>query len=192
MESLGGRMPVGRPAAVFEGGKTHVFAIAAGGGMNHWSSADGTSWTGPDELLRGPVSLEPSYACAIAAGGGVHVLAVNHNSNPFARGGAIAHWFSPDGVSFLAPILEQAWEIPGSGNGIAAAAPGGNAVEAFAVSGLNQLVRYSWSSGYSSTGAVPLPGPPLPASAPAPAPTVAAAGRGRGRRRRDRGVRGRR
>ena len=174
MESLGGRMPAGRPAAVFAGGKTHVFAIAAGGGMNHWSSADGTSWTGPDELPRGPVNLEPSYACAIAAGGGVHVLAVNHNSNPFARGGAIAHWFSPDGVSFLAPILEQAWEIPGTGNGIAAAAPGGNAVEAFAVSGLNQLIRYSWSSGYSSTGAAPLPGPSLPASAPA----AAAAGGG--------------
>jgi hypothetical protein len=179
MESLGGRMPVGRPAAVFAGGKTHVFAIAAGGGMNHWSSADGTSWTGPDELPRGPVNLEPSYACAIAASGGVHVLAVNHNSNPFAHGGAIAHWFSPDGASFLAPILEQAWEIPGSGNGIAAAAPGGNAVEAFAVSGFNQLVRYSWSSGYSSTGAFPLPGPPPPASAlPASAPAAAAAGGG--------------
>ena len=174
MESLGGRMPVGRPAAVFAGGKTHVFAIAVGGGMNHWSSSDGLSWTGPAELLRGPVNLEPSYACAIAAGSGVHVLAVNHNANPFARGGAIAHWFSPDGVIFLPPILEQSWEIPGSGNGIAAAAPGGTAAEAFAVSGFNQLVRYSWSSGYASTGAAPLPGPPLPASAPA----AAAAGGG--------------
>ena len=174
MESLGGRMPVGRPAAVFAGGKTHVFAIAVGGGMNHWSSSDGLSWTGPTELLRGPVNLEPSYACAIAAGSGVHVLAVNHNANPFARGGAIAHWFSPDGVTFLPPILEQSWEIPGSGNGIAAAAPGGTAAEAFAVSGFNQLVRYSWSSGYASTGAAPLPGPPLPASAPA----AAAAGGG--------------
>ena len=112
--------------------------------------------------------------CAIAAGSGVHVLAVNHNANPFARGGAIAHWFSPDGVTFLPPILEQSWEIPGSGNGIAAAAPGGTAAEAFAVSGFNQLVRYSWSSGYASTGAAPLPGPPLPASAPRrPRPAVA-------------------
>jgi hypothetical protein len=37
MESLGGNLPAGRPAAVFAGGKTHVFAIGAGGVMNHWT-----------------------------------------------------------------------------------------------------------------------------------------------------------
>jgi peptide/nickel transport system substrate-binding protein len=36
MEVLGGgTLPAGRPAAVFAGGRTHVFAIGAGGVMNH-------------------------------------------------------------------------------------------------------------------------------------------------------------
>ena len=76
LESLGGRMPPGRPAAVFAGGKTHVFAIAAGGAMNHWSSTDGIGWSGPDALPPGPTNLEPSYPCAVAFQNGVHVFAI--------------------------------------------------------------------------------------------------------------------
>lgn len=161
METLGGMMPAGRPAAVFAGGRTHVFAIAAGGNMNHWTSANGLDWVGPEPLLRGPTNAEPSYPCAIAIGNAVHVFAVN-NAPLLANGGPLAHWFSPDGVNFLPPVTDAAWPIPGQGNGIAAASANPNRVDAFAVTPVG-LIRYSWSTGYTSLGSAPLPGgAPLP------------------------------
>jgi hypothetical protein len=54
METLGGNLPPGRAAAVFAAGRTHIFAIAAGGTMSHWTSADGVGWQGPVDLLQGP------------------------------------------------------------------------------------------------------------------------------------------
>ena len=53
METLGGNLPPGRAAAVFAVGRTHVFAIAAGGTMSHWTSPDGVGWQGPVDLLQG-------------------------------------------------------------------------------------------------------------------------------------------
>lgn len=52
MESLGGNLTAGRPAAVFARGNTHVFAIGSGGVMNHWVSPNGIDWQGPGVLPR--------------------------------------------------------------------------------------------------------------------------------------------
>ncbi len=68
MEALGGNLPPGRAAAVSAAGKTHVFAIAAGGAMSHWTSSDGTDWQGPACLLRGPTNLQPSFPCSLVSG----------------------------------------------------------------------------------------------------------------------------
>src|SRR5262245_30643753 len=104
MESLGGNMPAGRPVAVFAGGKTHVFAIGAGGGMNPGTASNGIDWSGPSVLPPGGANLEPCYPGAIAVGNSAHVFALNHASF-LARGGPLVHWFSPDGNAFLPPMI---------------------------------------------------------------------------------------
>ena len=93
-ETLGGNLVPGRPAALFAGGKTHVFAIGAGGTMNEWSSANGIDWQGPGILVRANTNLEPSYPSAVAIGNAVHVFAIVHGA-PLSSGGPLAHWFSP-------------------------------------------------------------------------------------------------
>jgi len=155
MEALGGNLPPGRAAAAFAAGKTHVFAIAAGGTMSHWTSSDGIGWQGPADLLRGPADLEPSFPCALAVGTAVHVFAIGHGG-PFASGGPLVRWSAPDGVNFQPPAQEAAWPIPGGGNGIAACSPGGGGLNAFAVTQLG-LIRYSWNSALASQGSAPLP-----------------------------------
>jgi hypothetical protein len=120
--------------------------------MAHWTSKDGVSWTGP-EILAGSVNLEPSYPCAIAVGAAVHVFAI-HRGARLARGGPLMHWFSVDGAFFPPPVSELAWQVPGAGNGIAAVAPSGARVDAFAVTTAG-LVRYSWN-GATSLASGPL------------------------------------
>src|SRR5919109_4027338 len=115
MESLGGSMPAGQPVAVSAGNRKHVFAIAAGGVMNHWTSADGGAWTGPTPLPGG--NLAPSFPCALAlADGTVHVFAI-------VNGGPLAHWQSRDGLAWPPPIILPLAGVPGVGNGLAAASP---------------------------------------------------------------------
>jgi len=166
MDSLGGRMPAGRPAAVFAGGKTHVFAIAAGGAMNYWSSADGVDWIGPTTLpaQRG-INLTPSYPCAVTIGNSVHVFAINHGD------GLLVHWVSLDGTTFQSPVAAPATvPLPGGNSGVIAAAPKANEIDVFAVRS-DGLVRNTWaatSSAFLRTST--LPGSQnLPASVPAAA-----------------------
>ena len=59
MDSLGGNMPAGQPIAVTSGNRTHVFAIDAGGVMNHWTSLNGGPWTGPAPCLGQPRAVVP-------------------------------------------------------------------------------------------------------------------------------------
>jgi hypothetical protein len=74
MEPLGGNLPAGGPVAVFANGRTHVFAIDAGGNMLHWNSANGITWTGPAPLPFG--GLPVSHPAALALSNGrVHVMA---------------------------------------------------------------------------------------------------------------------
>jgi hypothetical protein len=170
LESLGGNMPAGRPAAVFAGRMTHVFAIGAGGVMNHWKSSSGLHWTGPDVLLSGDTTLAASYPCALTLkNGSVHVFAIG-NGGPFANGGPLLHWSSPDGVFFPPPVSEPAWPIPGSGNGVACTSSAENQIDAFAVTQFG-MVRYSWNGDTNvSLGAAPMPdGTNLPRCVPAAA-----------------------
>jgi hypothetical protein len=156
MEILGGNLPAGRPAAVFAGGRTHVFAIGAGGMMNHWTSSNGIDWQGPDELPRLSTNIVPSYPCAIALGNAVHVFAINN-------GGSLVRWFSPDGITFFPPFEDSTWTIPAD-NGLAASSPSGsNRIDAFAVTTDQGLVRYSWDNIATSPG-TPLGSAPLPPS----------------------------
>jgi len=166
METLGGNLPPGRAAAVFAGGRTQVFAIAAGGAISRWSSANGIDWQGPADLMRLNTNIVPSFLCAIAAGSAVHVFAIN-NGGPFSSGGPLVRWTALDGTNFLPPVADGAWPIPGGANGIAASAPGGGRIDAFAPTA-NGLIRYSWNSALTSLGSAPLPGSlGLPRSVPA-------------------------
>lgn len=153
METLGGNLPTGRPVVVFAAGTTHVFAIGAGGMMNHWASSNGTDWQGPDQLVRLNTNLEPSYPCAIALGNAVHVFAIG-NGGPFSNGGPLVHWFSSDGTNFNGPVEDRAWPIPGGANGIAACSPTPNRIDAFAVTPFG-LVRSSYLM-FASLGAAPV------------------------------------
>ena len=79
MESLGGNMPAGQPVAVSSGNRSHVFAIAAGGGMNHWMATDNGPWSRPLSLPG--ANLAPSLPCAIALPrGSVHVFAIGNGA----------------------------------------------------------------------------------------------------------------
>ena len=163
LESLGGSMPPGRPAAVFAGGKTHVFAIAAGGAMNHWSSLNGLDWTGPDALPAGPTNLEPSYPCAVAFQNGVHVFAINHGD------GSLVQFHSSDGASFSPPVWAGGG-IPGGANGVAASAASAataGLIDTFAAApgGIVQD-RWSVTGSLASTGILPGSGG-LPRGVPA-------------------------
>ncbi len=153
MESLGGNMPAGRPAAVFAGGKTHVFAIGAGGStMNHWTSANGIDWQGPNILPPNSVKLEKSYACAIAIGAYINVFAIGFGG-PFTSGGPLVRWFSPDGTNFFPSLgdMDRNWPIPGGENGIAATYANSQ-IDAFAVT-RQGIVRQSWNTASSPAGA---------------------------------------
>ncbi len=68
--------------------------------MNHWASANGIDWQGPDELPRLNTNIVPPYPCAIALGSAVHVFAINN-------GGALVRWFSPDGITFFPPSVDS-------------------------------------------------------------------------------------
>ena len=166
MESLGGNLPAGRASAVFAGGRTHVFAIAAGGAISHWASLNGIDWQGPADLLRLNTNIEPSFLCALAVGTAAHVLAVGHGG-PLSSGGPLVRWSTIDGVNFLPPIEDGAWQIPGGGNGIAASSPDGGRLDAFAATPFG-LIRFSWSNTLASLGSGPLPDSlNLPRSVPA-------------------------
>jgi hypothetical protein len=71
MEASGGNLPPGRAVAVLAAGKTHVFAIAAGGtkplGLIGWHRL-----AGPADLLRGPTNLEPSFPRSLVDGATVN------------------------------------------------------------------------------------------------------------------------
>ena len=166
METLGGSLIPGRPAAVFAGGRTHVFAIANGGGMNHWSSPDGVTWIGPSPL-PGPVNLEPSYPCAVADGNTVHVFAIHHGPL-FGSGGDLVHWVSTNGgLTFAPPATDSTWPIPGGANGVAATVPGPNRVDAYAITP-NGIMRYMRNGLGGRLGAAPVPPTGgLPRSVPA-------------------------
>ena len=166
MESLGGSLIPGRPAAVFACGRTHVFAIAAGGGMNQWSSPDGITWIGPNPM-PGPVNLEPSYPCAVADGNNVHVFAIHHGGL-FSSGGDLVHWASTNGgLTFAAPATDSTWPIPGGANGVVATVPGPNRVDAYAIA-TTGMIRYQRSGSGGRLGAGPVPAAGgLPRSVPA-------------------------
>jgi hypothetical protein len=154
METLGGNLPAGRPATVFAGGRTHAFAIGAGGMMYHWTSVDGIDWQGPNELIRlANTNVVPSYPCAIALGNAIHVFAINN-------GGPLVRWFSPDGIIFLHPFEDTSWTLPAN-NGVAACSPSPNRIDVFAVTTNQGLVRYSWNDMATSPGA-PLGSEQLP------------------------------
>jgi len=166
MESLGGNLPAGRPIALSSGGRTHVFAIAAGGAMSHWTTSNGIDWQGPADLLRLATNLEASFPCAFGLGNAMHVFAIGHGGL-FASGGPLVRWSAPDGVNFLPPVEDGAWPIPGGGNGIAASSPDGSRLDAFAPTS-SGLIRYSWSNTLATLGSAPLPDSlNLPRSVPA-------------------------
>jgi hypothetical protein len=151
MESLGGSMPAGQPVAVASGNRTHVFAIAAGGTMNHWTSTDGGAWSGPTTLPGG--NLAHSFPCAIALpDSSVHVFAS-------ANGGPLTHWRSADGLAWGPPmVIPLAGGIPGGNNGLASASPSPGRIDLFAVTA-QAIVQYTF------VGPNPLPPEqPLPDS----------------------------
>lgn len=164
MESLGGSMPAGQPVAVSSGERSHAFAIAAGGAMNHWVSTDGGPWSGPAPLPG--ANLVPSVPCAIALpDGSVHVFAI-------ANGGPLSHWSSPDG-NFWAYQVDPRMPIPGGWNGLAAASMGGQRIDVFATTA-GGIIQYSFNSGQALPLIAPLPGsgglPPRLLAAVSPAP----------------------
>lgn len=147
MESFGGSMTPGRPAAVASGDRVHVFAIAGGGAMNHWTATNGGPWSGPSPLPGG--NLAPSFPCAIALrDGSVHVFAIGN-------GGPLTWWSSADGVTWTLQ-LDPRVPIPGGGNGPAAASPDGRRLDAFAVSTAG-IMRYSFIPGQGLPDLTPLP-----------------------------------
>ena len=154
MESLGGTMKPGRPVAVSSGTRTHVFAVAAGGFMNHWISTQGGPWSGPSTLPGG--NLAESLPCAmVLADGSAHVFAVGN-------GGALTWWSSVDGVSWALPRFDQRAPGIGYGTGLAVASLNGIGIEVFAVtsSGIRQ---YSFGDSRATlTNVTTLPGSNVP------------------------------
>lgn len=154
MESFGGQMPAGQPVAVSSGNRSHVFAIAAGGGMNHWMSTNGGPWVGPTPLPG--ANLAASIPCAIAlADGSVHVLAI-------ANGGALSHWRSTDGVIW-AQSNDAQQIVPGGWNGLAAASSDGVNLAVFAMT-QHGIMQYNFAGGQG----IPLLTGPLTNSAGLP------------------------
>ena len=143
-------MPAGQPVVVFSGSTTHVFAIAAGGSMNHWTSTDGGAWSGPNVLPGG--NLAASVPCAIAlSDGSVHVFAIG--AGGLFSGGSLACWSSTDGSNWTF-FADQRASLPGGWNGLAVASPGGQRIEVFATTA-GGIVQYSFD------GAQVLPSNPL-------------------------------
>ena len=124
MESFGGNLPAGQPVAVTTTAGLHVFAVAAGGAVSHWSST-GAGWSGPSPLPGG--NIVPAYPCAITlADAGIHFFGVTN-------GGPLTHWRSDnDGVTWASAVDNRA-VIPGGGNGLAAASPLPDRIEVFAI-----------------------------------------------------------
>ena len=138
MESLGGDMPAGQPVAVSSGSRTHVFAIAKGGPMNHWISSNGGPWTGPSTLPDG--NLAASIPCAIAlADGSVYVFAIGMGG--LFTGGPLTWWSSADGMNWSVQS-DQSTQIPANGNGLAVASSDGQHIDAFA-STSGGIIQYS-------------------------------------------------
>ena len=155
MESLGGDMPAGQPVAVSSGSRTHVFAIAKGGPMNHWTSTNGGPWSvGPSPLPGG--NLAASFPCALAlSDGSVHVFAIG-NGGPFG-GGPLTRWSSADGVAWTMQ-LDPRVPIGANGNGLAAASPDGKRIDVFAVTG-GGITQYTFAAGQLSATIAMLPNP---------------------------------
>jgi hypothetical protein len=134
-----------------------VFAVAAGGVMNHWISKDGGPWSGPVRLPGG--NLVPSVPCAIALpDGSVHVFAIDH--------GPLSYWSSADG-NLWTHRLDDRIPIPGGWNGLAVASMDGNRIDVFATTSAG-IIQYVFNAP---------PGPPfyvLPDSAGLPARLLAA------------------
>src|SRR5207302_821551 len=151
--------------------RSHVFAIAAGGGMNHWMSTNGGPWSGPSPLPGG--NLVPSFPCAIALpDGSVHVFAIGF-------GGALTRWSSTDGniwvhtVDARVPITQAS--IPGGGNGLAVASSDGTKIDVFAVAADSSIHHYPF------IGTQALPSYPLPESFPLPTRLLTAVSSGPGK-----------
>ncbi|HEY8767302.1 MAG TPA: FAD-binding protein [Dehalococcoidia bacterium] len=154
MESLGGDMPAGRPVAISSGSRTHVFAIAKGGPMNHWISTDGGPWSGPSPLPGG--NLATSFPCAIALpDGSVHVFAIG--TGGLFNGGPLAWWSSVDGTTWPHVQLDQSHAIAGNGNGLAAASLDRTKIDVFAITTAG-IIQYSLTQGQASANSAPLPG----------------------------------
>jgi hypothetical protein len=134
------------------GNVMHVFAIAAGGAMNHWTSVDGGPWSAPTPLPSGG-PLEASFPCALTlADDSLHVFAIAH-------GGPLCHWRSDKGAAWGPPQIDSHANIPGNGNGIAAVSRGGSLLDAFATTPAG-IVQYTLNGSTSPL----LPGPMLPNS----------------------------
>lgn len=155
MESLGGSMPPGQPVAVSSGNRSHVFAIAAGGGMNHWISTDGGPWFGPVPLPGANLALSLPAAIALP-GGSVHVFAI-------AKGGSLMSWSSTDSIAWDFQLDPRA-QIPGGWNGLAVTSANGTQIDLFAVAGDGKIHHYP----FIGVKAFPLPGAALALPDPSP------------------------
>lgn len=176
MESLGGSMPPGGPVTAFAGGQHHVFAVGAGGVMNHWKSANGLDWSGPEVLFGGTTNLAPCFPCAITLDNGQVIVLAIGNGGFGSTGGPLMKWVSNDGGAFFPPpIQEPAWALPGGPNGVAAVSPAPNQLDAFAITAFG-IIRYSWNPAGTSLGVGPLPNsdnvPMSALAAVSPAPNV--------------------
>src|SRR5690349_6371856 len=104
LESLGGNLPAGQPVSATAITGSHVFAVAAGGSISHWSST-GAGWSAPSPLPGG--NIVPAYPCALAlADGSVHFFGV-------ANGGPLMHWGSANGGVTWASSVDNRAQIPG-------------------------------------------------------------------------------
>ena len=138
MESFGGDLPAGQPVTVSSGNRTHVFAIAKGGSMNHWISTGGGPWSGPSILPGG--NLAASVPCVIAlADGSVHVFAIGQGG--LFTGGPLTWWNSIDGINWNIQF-DQSTQIPANGNGLAVASSNGQQIEVFATTSAG-IIQYS-------------------------------------------------
>lgn len=180
MEWLGGSMPAGQPVAVSSGNRSHVFAIADGGGMNQWMSTDGGPWTGPFPLPG--ANLVASLPCAIALpSGSVHVFAIGKGA-PFSNGGPLMCWSSTDGIHWDFQSDARA-TIPGGWNGLAVASSNGVAIDVFAVAADQMIHHYLYLGDHAfalpgAASALPDNFPPLPDSFPLPSRLLAAVSSG--------------
>lgn len=138
MESLSGDMPPGQPVAVSSGNRTHVFAIAKGGSMNHWISTNGGPWSGPSALPGGNVAA--SFPCVIVlADGSVHVFAIGQGG--LFTGGPLTWWNSADGSNWNLQV-DQNTQMPAGGNGLAVASSDGQRIDVFATTS-GGIIPYS-------------------------------------------------